>query len=301
MSLRLFISIHCSRLVMMSGIFWTVKLLVPSSSTLLGDVAVEPLGDGHHRDHRGDADQDAEHGQERAQLVRAQRGERRCATALSEGHGQVPAAPLLASLTVRSSLSIWPSRMWIVRWACSAMSRSCVTRMMVLPSLVQPLEQPHDLLAGGGVEVAGGLVRQQDATGCITSARAMATRWRWPPESSLGRWLHAVAQLHHLQRLARALQPLLLGDAGVDQRQLDVVQRGGARQQVEGLEDEADLAVADRGQLVVVHLGDDLAAQDVACPRMGVSRQPMMFMSVDLPEPDGPMTATYSPVGDLEA
>ena len=42
------------------------------------------------------------------------------------------------------------------------------------------------------------------------------------------------------------------------------MERGRARQQVEGLEDEADLAVADRGQLVVVHLRDDLAAQHVA-------------------------------------
>src|SRR5262245_10403674 len=30
-------------------------------------------------------------------------------------------------------------------------------------------------------------------------------------------------------------------------------------------------------------------------PLVGVSRQPTMFMRVDLPEPDGPMTATYSP------
>src|SRR5439155_118681 len=29
-------------------------------------------------------------------------------------------------------------------------------------------------------------------------------------------------------------------------------------------------------------------------PAFGVSRQPMMFISVDLPEPDGPMIATYS-------
>ena len=29
-------------------------------------------------------------------------------------------------------------------------------------------------------------------------------------------------------------------------------------------------------------------------PDVGVSRHPMMFMRVDLPEPDGPMMATYS-------
>ena len=30
-------------------------------------------------------------------------------------------------------------------------------------------------------------------------------------------------------------------------------------------------------------------------PEVGVSRQPIRFISVDLPEPDGPMMATYSP------
>src|SRR5438034_5630600 len=29
-------------------------------------------------------------------------------------------------------------------------------------------------------------------------------------------------------------------------------------------------------------------------PDVGVSRQPIRFMSVDLPDPDGPITATYS-------
>ena len=33
---------------------------------------------------------------------------------------------------------------------------------------------------------------------------------------------------------------------------------------------------------------------------LGVSRQPIMFISVDLPEPDGPMMATYSPRSMLE-
>ena len=40
--------------------------------------------------------------------------------------------------------------------------------------------------------------------------------------------------------------------ARVEHRQLDVLQRRGARQQVEPLEDEADLLVADVGQLVAV-------------------------------------------------
>src|SRR5215472_5401221 len=32
-------------------------------------------------------------------------------------------------------------------------------------------------------------------------------------------------------------------------------------------------------------------------PLVGVSRQPIRFISVDLPEPDGPMIAMYSPRG----
>jgi hypothetical protein len=96
-----------------------------------------------------------------------------------------------------------------------------------------------------------------------------------------------------VQHLDGALVPLLLRHAGVDQRQLDVVQRRGARQQVERLEDEADVLVADARQLVVVEAGDGRAISQYS-PAVGVSRQPIRFMNVDLPEPDGPMIATYS-------
>ena len=77
-------------------------------------------------------------------------------------------------------------------------------------------------------------------------------------------------ELDLLERGLRALEPLLLRHAGVDQRQLHVVQRRGARQQVEGLEDEADLLVADARQLVVVHLADLLAVQEVGALRRRV-------------------------------
>lgn len=42
---------------------------------------------------------------------------------------------------------------------------------------VEPLEQRHDFHAGGGVQVARRFVGKQDR-GSLTSARAMATRWR---------------------------------------------------------------------------------------------------------------------------
>jgi hypothetical protein len=83
-------------------------------------------------------------------------------------------------------------------------------------------------------------------------------------------------------------------DARVEQRQLDVVERGRARQQVELLEHEADLAVADRRERVAVERLDVLAVERYA-PDVAMSRQPITFMNVDLPEPDGPITATNSP------
>ena len=74
---------------------------------------------------------------------------------------------------------------------------------------------------------------------------------------------HAVFQAHGFQGVLGALDAFVGRHAGVDQRQLDVVQGGGAGQQVEGLEDEADFFVADAGQFVVVHFADQLAVQPV--------------------------------------
>ena len=58
--------------------------------------------------------------------------------------------------------------------------------------------------------------------------------------------------------------------AVVDEGQLDVVQRGGAGKQVEGLEDEADFLVADAGQLIVVELADEMAVEPVAAFAGGI-------------------------------
>ena len=71
------------------------------------------------------------------------------------------------------------------------------------------------------------------------------------------------------------------------------MQAVGARQEVERLEDEADLLVADGGQFVVLHRATFLPLNSYL-PVVGVSRQPSMFIMVDLPLPLGPMMARYS-------
>ena len=79
------------------------------------------------------------------------------------------------------------------------------------------------------------------------SARAIATRCCWPPESWLGWWSSRPAS-PTISRQRRACSSRSFAECAVrrvDQRQLDVLERRGARQQVERLEDEPDLAVAD--------------------------------------------------------
>ncbi len=63
---------------------------------------------------------------------------------------------------------------------------------------------------------------------------------------------HAVVQAHTSEGQARLATAFGSRDPRVDQGQLDVAQRRGPREQVEGLKDEPDLLVADAGQLDVI-------------------------------------------------
>ena len=157
----------------------------------------------------------------------------------------------------------------MTRCACAAMSASCVTRMIVLPP---SCSRSNTIMISSPVFESrfpvGSSASRID--GLFTSARAIATRWRCPPESSFGRCdARSVSSTLSSAALARS-DPILRRHAGVDQRQLDVVERGRARQQVEGLEDEPDLLVPDAGQVVVVHRRDFLAVEQVAALRRRV-------------------------------
>ena len=152
--------------------------------------------------------------------------------------------------------------MWMMRWACCAMSFSWVTRSTVLPGLVEALEQRHDFVSGDGVEGAGGFVGQQqrrmvDQGAGDGDALALASG------ELAGLVIHARLEVDGAQGGLGVLFAVLAIHAGVDERQLDVVQRAGAGQQVEGLEHEADFLVADAGELVVVHFADQVAVEVV--------------------------------------
>ena len=88
----------------------------------------------------------------------------------------------------------------MTRWAWAAMSASCVTSDDRVARLVQPLEQA--MISTPVFESrfpVGSSASRID--GLFTSARAIATRWRWPPDSSFGPVVHAVAQLDLVERL----------------------------------------------------------------------------------------------------
>jgi hypothetical protein len=157
---------------------------------------------------------------------------------------------------------------------------------------VETLEDLQNLDAGLGIEVTRRLVGEQnrrlvDESASDGDALPLTARELIRP------MLDAVTELDALESFRRALSALVSADTGVDQRQLDVMERGRAGEQVERLKNESDLAIPDASQLVLVLVGDQLARQPILTGVRRV-RQPIRFISVDLPEPDGPMMATYS-------
>src|SRR5664280_167624 len=122
-----------------------------------------------------------------------------------------------------------------------------------VPLLVQLPEEPHDLLSRLRVEVAGRLVPEEERRAGHESAR---DRDALPlPARELVRVvMGAVRKADVGERLLRPFTPLLLRDAGIDERQLDLGERARAGEQVERLEDEPDFPVPDASQVVVGHL-----------------------------------------------
>jgi len=128
----------------------------------------------------------------------------------------------------------------------------------------------------------------------VTSARAIATRCRWPPELSPGRCLARPAS-PRVECLGARLSRSPPRQLRVDERQLDVLQRRRARQQRERLEDEADLPVADVRELAVAHVGKPARRSASNGPHPACRGTRRCSSASDLPDPEGPMIAVYSP------
>ena len=101
-------------------------------------------------------------------------------------------------------------------------------------------------------------------SGRLTSARAIATRCCWPPESCVGRLCsrpvsptEASARMRQAVRIRRIF-------VFVKQREFHIFQRVHAGKQVEVLKNEADLLVADFSELVAIEAFHGNASEQIA-------------------------------------
>ena len=153
----------------------------------------------------------------------------------------------------------------------------------------------EDLGAGAAVEVAGGLVGEDDlrpagegpghGDALLLAAGELARAV-----------LQAVAEADGVDDL---VEPRLVGlAAGQVHRERDVLEGGERRHQVEGLEDEADPVPPQLGERLVVERGEVGVADEAPGPPVSVVEPGEACISVDLPEPDGPMMAVKPPAAN---
>ena len=156
--------------------------------------------------------------------------------------------------------TIRPSRIWIVRSARVGDVGSWVISTIVRPVACSSLEQAEHVGGRRRVEVAGRLVgedhrrlghqRPGDGDPLLLATRQLARRW----SARSARPTCSSAASARSRRSAGS-------HAGVHQRQLDVAPRRQVGEQVELLEHEADEAVADVGELVLVEGCDVVAGE----------------------------------------
>ena len=179
-----------------------------------------------------------------------------------------------------------------------AISRLCVTINTDVVRLVRLLvQQLENLDAGAEVQLARGLVGQQDRIAGGDGARDRDALLLAPGQL-VREVLEAIAEPDAFERRGRHSARVAVA-AGHVHAELDVLERGQRREEVERLEDEADAVAAEAKQLLARGLRDVLPG-DHDGPAVGESSAPIMFRRVVLPLPEGPSTTMNSPSAMLE-
>ena len=127
------------------------------------------------------------------------------------------------------------------------------------------------------------------SSGLMTSARASATRWRWPPD--IARGYRSARWERWTRSSASADAPLALGPADLPhfQSEADIFGDRHVREQRIGLENDPKAALARRDSAQLTTIQRDR-------PPEVVSSKPAIICSVVvLPQPDGPSSETNSP------
>ena len=208
-----------------------------------------------------------------------------------------PSAPVRSTSPAVTAAS--PSRSSTRRGNASAIAWSCVIVTIVEPAACSSCssarmpapERLSRLPVGSSANTIAGRP---------TSARAIATRWRSPPDSFDGECSQPVLESDGLQRLARPRPPLA---AAPRRRTAARSRRCPARSSR-----RAGRTAGTRTRSPARAAPPARARRASRCrrrrprtvPALGRSSVPMTCRSVDLPEPDGPTTATASPASHVE-
>ena len=99
--------------------------------------------------------------------------------------------------------------------------------------------------------------------GVRTMARPMATRWRWPPESSAGRRASSGSSESMREAVATRSSMVACGGAGLLEAEGHVVAHGQVRVERVGLEDHGDLALGGGGGVDPPAVDQDVAGGGV--------------------------------------
>src|SRR5712672_572026 len=115
-------------------------------------------------------------------------------------------------------------------------------------------EEEEDLLAGGGVEISGGLVGEEDG-GLIYEGAGQCAALLLAAGEFAGSMVVAGAEADAVEGLRYAMATLGAVDFGEAERKLDVFREGHSREEIEGLEDHAYGFAAIAGKFLGIERG----------------------------------------------
>ena len=160
-----------------------------------------------------------------------------------------------------------------------------------MPIMRQRSENTHDVVLGGQVEIAGRLVRDDDGR-ARSLTRGRSPRCCSPPDRCRIRsFVYSFGRCTCSSSSSTIVLRLVERFAGRVHRQDDVLRDRKVRQQVEVLEDHADVVAAETVAVAFRQVG----AIDQTMPSVGVASPEMSDSSVVLPAPDGPVMACTLP------
>ena len=165
-----------------------------------------------------------------------------------------PSCPVVPWVSLVSSTKA-PSRIEISRSAVAAMRASWVTMTSVCPD-ERRLSRSRSTSRVAALSRLPVGSSARTTSGSLLSARAIATRWRSPPESAEGRCsARSVSPTRSSSSAARRRADARRAP-GQQRGQLHVLHGGELVHQVEGLEDEPDVGPPHPGQRLLAQLVD---------------------------------------------